>query len=428
MLDIKFIRNNIEEVKESLRKRNNNLSLDGFLEIDVRRRSLLEETETLKNRRNTVSTEIALLKKEKKDCSNLIEEMKEVGAKIKELDSELADIEAETVDFMMSVPNMLDESVPEGADEDDNITVKESGEIPKFSFTPRPHWETGVATGMLDFEGAAKITGSRFVVYKGYGARLERALINFMLDVHQTKHSYTEIMPPVIVNSDSLKGTGQLPKFEEDLFKLNYRDYYLIPTAEVPVTNLHRDEIIPEKDLPIYYAAYSPCFRSEAGSHGKDVRGIVRQHQFNKVELVKFVHPDESFKELESLLLDAEDILKMLEIPYRVIVLCSGDTGFSSSKTYDIEVWLPGQNRFCEISSCSNFKDFQAKRANIKYRPADGKKSRFVHTLNGSGLAVGRTMVAILENYQQEDGSIKIPEVLIPYMGGVEVIEAGEVN
>ena len=422
MLDIKFIRNNIDQVKDNLRKRNNDLDVEQFIKVDKRRREILEEVESLKNQRNTTTARIAELKRNKEECDDLIADMKKVGAQIKKLDRELTSVEEQLRDMTMSIPNMLDPSVPEGRDENQNITVKEHGEIPEFSFEAKPHWEVGVNTGMLDFERAAKITGTRFVVYRGYGARLERALINFMLDVHQTRHSYTEVMPPVIVNSASLKGTGQLPKFEEDLFRLNFRDYYLIPTAEVPVTNLHRDEIIPEEKLPIHYAAYSPCFRSEAGSHGKDVRGIVRQHQFNKVELVKFVKPETSYDELESLLLDAEDILKLLEIPYRVIVLCSGDTGFSSAKTYDIEVWLPGQDRFCEISSCSNFEDFQARRANIKYRPAEGGKARLVHTLNGSGLAVGRTMVAILENFQQEDGSVKIPDALIPYLGGVTEI------
>jgi seryl-tRNA synthetase len=424
MLDIRFIRNNPDRVRENLRRRNSSLDIEEFVLLDKKRRQLLEESETLKNRRNTTSARIAELKKKKEECDHLIAEMKDVGARIKELDSELADIAERSREIVLSIPNMLDESVPDGSDESENVTIREHGDIPDFPFTPRPHWEVGVDTGMLDFERAAKITGSRFVVYRGYGARLERALINFMLDTHQTRHRYTEVMPPVIVNSASLTGTGQLPKFEEDLFRLNYRDYYLIPTAEVPVTNLHRDEIIPEKHLPIHYAAYTPCFRSEAGSHGKDVRGIVRQHQFNKVELVKFVKPETSYDELEALLLDAEDILKILEIPYRVIVLCSGDTGFSSAKTYDIEVWLPGQDRFCEISSCSNFEDFQARRANIKYRPEGGGKARFVHTLNGSGLAVGRTMVAILENFQQEDGSVRIPRVLVPYMGGVKEIPA----
>jgi len=302
------------------------------------------------------------------------------------------------------------------------VDIKRWGDIPEFDFSPLPHWDIGVNAGILDFERAAKLTGSRFTVYFGQGAMLERALINFMLDLHGEKHGYIEVQPPVIVNSASLYGTGQLPKFEEDLFKLNFRDYYLIPTAEVPVTNLHRDEILDEEELPRYYAAYTPCFRSEAGSHGRDVRGIVRQHQFNKVELVKFVTPESSYEELDSLLLDAEDVLQALEIPYRVIVLCTGDLGFSAAKTFDIEVWLPGQDRFCEISSCSNFEAFQARRANIRYRPKGKKKTRLLHTINGSGLAVGRTVVAILENFQQEDGSVVIPEVLRPYMGGKEVI------
>jgi seryl-tRNA synthetase len=424
MLDIRFLRNNIEAVRQNLKKRNHELDLDRFIAVDKRRRELLEESERLKNRRNTVSAEIARLKKAKKDCSELIEQMKEVGGRIKELDRELAGIDEEVRNFMLSVPNMLHESVPEGIDENDNITVREHGDMPEFPFEPKPHWDVGTDLGILDFERAAKITGARFVVYQGLGSRLERAIMNFMLDVHQTRHGYKEVMPPVIVNSASLKGTGQLPKFEEDLFRLDFKDYYLIPTAEVPVTNLHRDEVIPEESLPIYYAAYTPCFRSEAGAYGRDVRGIIRQHQFNKVELVKFVRPDDSYDELERLTGNAETILQLLGIPYRVIILCSGDTGFSSAKTYDIEVWLPGQKRFCEISSCSNFEDFQARRANIRYRPSGGGKSRFVHTLNGSGLAVGRTMVAILENFQQEDGSVRIPKALVPYMGGVEELRS----
>ncbi len=424
MLDLKFIRENFEVVKRALEVRHSDVSLDEFLELDRRRRALIQEADELRNKRNRVSQEIGRLKKAGEDTSEMISEMKQVGAKIKALEEELSAIDKRLKDILLSLPNIPHESVPVGRDEDDNVTVKRWGDIPEFDFDPLPHWDIGVKTGILDFERAAKLTGSRFTVYFGLGAMLERALINFMLDLHRQRHGYLEVLPPVIVNSASLYGTGQLPKFEEDLFKLNYRDYYLIPTAEVPVTNLHRDEILSEDELPKYYVAYTPCFRSEAGSHGRDVRGIVRQHQFNKVELVKFVTPETSYEELDSLLLDAEDVLQALEIPYRVIVLCTGDLGFSAAKTFDIEVWLPGQNRFCEISSCSNFEAFQARRANIRYRPKGKKKTRLLHTLNGSGLAVGRTVVAILENFQQPDGSVVIPKVLRPYMAGKEIIPA----
>ncbi len=417
MLDPRFVRDNIDLVKRALEARHTDLDLDKFVELDSERRKLLQRNEELRSRRNRVSEEIGRLKKEKKDASSLIAEMKQVGAEIKELDRRLSEIDQKIKEILLSIPNIPHESVPVGEDESDNVVVKRWGDIPEFDFEPLPHWDLGEKTGILDFERAAKITGSRFVVYMGLGAKLERALINFMLDMHGRQHGYTEVLPPVIVNSATMYGTGQLPKFEEDLFKLNFRDYYLIPTAEVPVTNLHRDEILSEEELPKYYCAYTPCFRSEAGSHGRDVRGIVRQHQFNKVELVKFVVPERSYEELESLLLDAEDILQALEIPYRVVSLCTGDLGFSAAKTYDIEVWLPGQDRFCEISSCSNFEDFQARRANIRYRPKERKKPRFVHTLNGSGLAVGRTVVAIMENYQQKDGSIVIPKALREYVG-----------
>ncbi len=422
MLDLKFVRENLDVVKQALEVRQSNLSLDEFLELDRKRRQLIQESEELRSRRNRVSQEIGRLKKAGEDASDIIREMKEVGARIKRLEEELSAIDQKVRDILLAIPNIPHESVPVGKDEDDNVTVKRWGDIPEFDFEPLPHWDIGVNAGILDFERAAKLTGSRFTVYFGMGAMLERALINFMLDLHREKHGYLEVLPPVIVNSASLYGTGQLPKFEEDLFRLNFRDYYLIPTAEVPVTNLHRDEILDEDQLPKYYVAYTPCFRSEAGSHGRDVRGIVRQHQFNKVELVKFVTPETSYEELDSLLLDAEDVLQALGIPYRVIVLCTGDLGFSAAKTFDIEVWLPGQNRFCEISSCSNFEAFQARRANIRYRPKGAKKSRLLHTLNGSGLAVGRTVVAILENFQQADGSIVIPEVLRPYMAGKEII------
>ncbi len=422
MLDLRFIREHLDEVKKALEARKSNAPIDEFIKLDEKRRALIQETEGLRNKRNIVSQKIGKLKKEGKDASQLISEMKEVGSRIKEIEAELSQVDEKIKQIVLSIPNIPHESVPLGESDEDNVVVKRWGDIPKFDFEPLAHWDLAEKTGTIDFERAAKITGSRFAVYFGLGAMLERALINFMLDMHRKKHGYTEVFPPVIVNSATLYGTGQLPKFEEDLFRLNFRDYYLIPTAEVPVTNLHRDEILEEEQLPIKYVAYTPCFRSEAGSHGRDVRGIVRQHQFNKVELVKFVKPETSYEELESLLLDAEDILQALEIPYRVVILCTGDLGFSASKTYDIEVWLPGQNRFCEISSCSNFEAFQARRANIRYKPKGQKKTRLVHTLNGSGLAVGRTVVAIMENYQQKDGSIKVPKALIPYMDGTEII------
>ncbi len=424
MLDLKFVREHLDQVKSALEKRGSQLSLDRFLELDEKRRRLIQQIEELRNKRNTVSQQIGKIKKEGGDASSLISEMKQVGEEIKGLEAQLDTVEDEIQKIMLSIPNIPHESVPVGKDEEDNVVVKRWGDIPEFSFKPLPHWEIGEKTGILDFKRAAKITGSRFVVYMGLGAMLERALINFMLDLHRKRHGYTEVMPPVIVNSASLFGTGQLPKFEEDLFRLNFKDYFLIPTAEVPVTNLHRDEILSEDELPKYYASYTPCFRSEAGSYGRDVKGIVRQHQFNKVELVKFVRPETSYDELEALLMDAEEVLQFLEIPYRVVTLCTGDLGFSAAKTYDIEVWLPGQDRFCEISSCSNFEDFQARRANIRYRPKGKKKSRFVHTLNGSGLAVGRTVVAVLENYQMEDGSVRIPKALLPYMDNTEIIPA----
>jgi seryl-tRNA synthetase len=351
--------------------------------------------------------------------------MREVSGKIKEMDERVKEIEERLEQLLLMIPNIPDESVPVGESDADNVEVRRWGELRKFDFDPKPHWELGEALGILDFERAAKITGSRFVVYKGAGARLERALINFMLDLHIEKHGYKEIFPPFIVNRASMTGTGQLPKFEEEAFKLyNNTDYFLIPTAEVPVTNLHRDEILEKDDLPIYYVAYSGCFRAEVGSAGRDTRGIIRQHQFNKVELVKFTEPDKSMEELEKLTKDAEEVLQLLGLPYRVVALCTGDLGFASAKTYDIEVWMPSYNRYVEISSCSNFKDYQARRANIRYRPEKGAKPQYVHTLNGSGLAVGRTTAAILENFQQPDGSVVIPEVLRPYMGGMEVMTA----
>ncbi len=423
MLDIKFIRSNPDKVKKALKDRGMDFDLDNLLSIDEKRRKILQEVEELRNKRNTVSQEIGKRKKQGEDASDLISEMKAVGEKIKSLEQELRDTIDKFNALVLEIPNIPHESVPVGEDENDNQVVKRWGDQTEFDFPAKCHWDLGEELGILDFDRAAKITGSRFVIYKGLGALLERALINFMLDLHIKEHGYTEVLPPFIVNETSMTATGQLPKFKEDLFKLEGWDYYLIPTAEVPVTNIHRDEILKEDDLPVKFVAYTPCFRSEAGSYGRDVRGIIRQHQFNKVELVKLSKPENSYEELESLLLDAEEVLQLLGIPYRVVVLCTGDLGFSAAKTYDIEVWLPGQKRYCEISSCSNFEDFQARRANIKYRPKGSKKSKFVHTLNGSGLAVGRTVVAIMENYQQEDGSIVIPEALRPYMHGIEKIE-----
>ncbi|MEZ0328337.1 MAG: serine--tRNA ligase [Dissulfuribacterales bacterium] len=422
MLEIKFIRDNPEKVEKALQDRNNPFELKEFLQKDARRRALIQEIEDLRNQRNTVSETIGRLKKAKQDAAELMESMKAVNSRIKEIEADLIGLEQEVLNGLLSIPNIPHETVPVGKDDTENQVVKLWGDRPSFNFEPFPHWDVGERLGILDFSRAAKITGARFCVYHGAGARLERALINFMLDVHTKRHGYREVLPPFIVNDDSLRGTGQLPKFAEDLFKLEGFRYYLTPTAEVPVTNLHRDEVLDESALPVKYVAYTPCFRSEAGAHGRDTRGIVRQHQFNKVELVKFSMPERSYEELEELLLDAEEILQFLNLPYRVICLCTGDMGFSSAKTYDIEVWLPGQNRYCEISSCSNFEDFQARRANIRYRQAGQNKTRLVHTLNGSGLAVGRTVVAILENYQQKDGSVVVPDALIPYMDGMDVI------
>jgi seryl-tRNA synthetase len=423
MLDIKFIRSNPDEIREGLRKRRSKLDLEQFLAIDQKRRDLLLETEELKARRNQASGEMARMKKSGENAESLLAELGIVSARIKVLDEELKGIEEQTNDWVMSIPNVPHSSVPEGVDEADNREVRSWGQKPELPFAPKEHWELGTALGGLDFETAAKITGSRFVLLKGWAAKLERALISFMLDVQTMENNYDEVMPPVIVNRESLMGTGQLPKFEEDLFHLENTSYYLIPTAEVPVTNIYRDTTLAESQLPIAHCAYTACFRSEAGSYGKDTKGMIRQHQFDKVELVRFVHPDASYDELEKLLGHAESILQKLRLHYRVVTLCAGDLGFSSAKTYDIEVWLPGQDKYREISSCSNFEDFQARRAGIRFKPADSKKSRLVHTLNGSGLAVGRTMVAILENYQQADGSVIVPEILRPYMNGLEKIE-----
>lgn len=421
MLDTKFIRDNLDQAEAALATRGGNISLSGFRELDIKRRSLLTESETLKALKNSVSEEIAKVK-DKSTVKDKIAEMKEVSAKIKGFDDELKTVEEEFSALLMTIPNLPHPTTPVGKSEEDNVVVRSWGTPPNFDFAAKAHWDLGEDLDILDFERGAKITGARFCLSKGAGARLERALISFMLDLHTTDHGYTEVLPPFMVNRASMTATGQLPKFEEDLFRLVDPDFFLIPTAEVPVTNIHRDEILKKSDLPISYTAYTPCFRREAGSHGKDTRGLIRQHQFNKVELVKFVHPDESQTELEKLTSHAEKVLQLLELPYRLLALCSGDIGFSACKTYDLEVWLPGQNLYREISSCSSFGDFQARRAGIRFREEEKSKPEFIHTLNGSGLAVGRTLVAILENYQQADGSIVIPAALRPYMGGMEKI------
>ncbi len=422
MLDLRFVRKNIDLIRGMLKSRGMAIDIDSFVELDRRRREILGEVEGLKAKRNQLLGKISQLKKEGRDIKGIIEEAREVSKVIEGLDKELNDVKEKIYDFLINLPNIPHPSVPIGKDERDNVVIKTWGEKPDFSFKPKPHWELGEKLNILDFARGAKIAGSRFVVYKGLGAYLERALINFMLDLHTKEHGYKEVFPPYIVNKRCMFGTGQLPKFEEDLFKIEGKDYYLIPTAEVSVTNLHQNEILREEDLPIYYVAYSACFRAEAGSYGKDVRGIIRQHQFNKIELVKFTTPETSYKELESLLLDAEEVLQRLGLHYRVVELCTGDLGFAASKTYDIEVWLPGQGVYKEISSCSNFEAFQARRANIRFKKKGTKGTELVHTLNGSGLAVGRTVVALLENYQQPNGSILIPPALQPYMGGIKEI------
>lgn len=422
MLDIKFIRNNIELVEEALKKRNAKGNLDEFLKLDKSRRELIAKSEQLKQTRNEVSQEIGRLKRDKKDITHLTKEMKELGQEIKRYDRELKEVEEKLNDILLSIPNIPNEDVPVGQSDEDNKEIRRWGEVKEFDFEAKAHWDLGEELGILDPKTAAKVTGARFTFLKGLGARLERALVNFMLDLHTTEHGYTEVFPPYMVHRRSMVGTGQLPKFEEDAFKIEGTDYYMIPTAEVPVTNMYREEIIDGDILPIKHVAYSVCFRAEAGSAGRDTRGLIRQHQFNKVELVKFTRPEESYEELEKLTNNAEEVLKRLGLPYRVVVLCTGDLGFSSAKTYDIEVWMPSYNRYVEISSCSNFEDFQARRADIKYRPKKGEKAVYVHTLNGSGVAVGRTVAAIMENYQMADGSIEIPKALIPYMGGVERI------
>lgn len=425
MLELKYLRSHFAEIKKRLQHRGEDLSdLDHFDDMDRKRRTLIQETEELKARRNQVSKDISQLKKEKQDADHLIKEMREVGDRIKAIDHELKEVEEKLNHLLLSIPNIPHESVPFGEDEDDNMLARDWGEVRDFGFEPKPHWDLATELDILDFERAAKVTGSRFVFYKGLGARLERALLNFMMDLHADQHGYTEMLPPQIVNRDSLTGTGQLPKFAEDVFKLEELDYFLIPTAEVPVTNYHRDEILDIDDLPKKYVAYSANFRSEAGSAGRDTRGLIRRHQFNKVELVQFVKPEESYEALENLTGNAEKVLQLLKLPYRVMSMCTGDLGFTAAKKYDIEVWIPSYETYREISSCSNFEAFQARRAGIRFRREQGGKPEYVHTLNGSGLAIGRTVAAILENYQEEDGSITIPEVLRPYMGGLETITA----
>jgi seryl-tRNA synthetase len=424
MLDIKVLRADFEAVKNLLQHKGEDLTdLGKFEELDVRRRELIVQSEQLKSKRNEVSGQVAALKRDKQDADHLITEMREVGDQIKEIDDELRVVEETLENLLLNIPNIPHESVPIGATEDENVEIKKWGEVREFGFEPKPHWDVADHLGILDFERAGKVTGSRFVFYKGLGARLERALMNFMLDLHVDEHGYKEVIPPYIVNRASMTGTGQLPKFEEDAFRIESEDYFLVPTAEVPVTNLHRDEILSGEDLPINYAAFSACFRSEAGSAGRDTRGLIRQHQFNKVELVKFVKPEDSYAELEKLTGHAEKVLQLLGLPYRVLSMCTGDLGFTAAKKYDIEVWIPSYNTYREISSCSNFESFQARRANIRFRRDPKGKPEHVHTLNGSGLAIGRTVAAILENYQQEDGSVIIPEALRPYMGRNEVIK-----
>ena len=421
MLDIRYLRENLEEAETRIKSRGEGCSLAGFRELDDRKRKLLYANEALKAEKNRFSEEIAKVK-DKSSVRRQIEDMRATSQTIKQQDEELKQLDEELRMFLLTVPNLPSPSTPLGRSEADNVEVRRWGTPPTMDFKAKPHWEVGEALRILDFETGAKLTGARFTLYRGSGARLERALINFMLDLHTGEHGYLEMLPPFMVNRESMTGTGQLPKFEDDLFKMEGLDYYLIPTAEVPVTNIHRDEILKGTELPIRYAAYTPCFRKEAGSYGKDTRGLIRQHQFNKVELVAFTKPDDSHAELERLLGNAEKVLQLLGIHYRVMALCSGDIGFSAAKTYDIEVWLPGQDTFREISSCSNFEDFQARRAAIRFRDGEKGKPEFVHTINGSGLAVGRTVVAILENYQQEDGSVLIPEALRPHMGGMERI------
>ncbi|MDD3894723.1 MAG: serine--tRNA ligase [Syntrophomonadaceae bacterium] len=424
MLDAKLIRANPDKVKEQLQKRNTSGGIDKFLALDEERRSIISRVEELKNFRNTASQEVGRMKKAGENPEELMNKIRLTGDDIKSYDDKLKQLEQEIEAILLSLPNLPHETVPVGQSEEDNIEIRKWGKPREFDFEPLAHWDIGPNLDILDFVRAAKLSGARFTVYKGWGAKLERAVINFYLDVHTQQHNYKEILPPFMVTDDCMLGTGQLPKFAEDMFKIEGRQMYMIPTAEVPLTNLYREEILEVDQLPVYITAYSPCFRAEAGSHGRDTRGIIRQHQFNKVELVKLVKPENSYDELEKLTQDAERVLQLLELPYRVVLLCTGDMGFSAAKTYDIEVWMPSYNEYKEISSCSNCEDFQARRADIRYRPAPKGKVQYVHTLNGSGVAIGRTVAAILENYQQSDGSVLVPKVLQPYMGGNATITA----
>ena len=424
MLDLKFIRSQQQIVKEALARRNNDFDLGKLLALDEERRGIIADGEKLKNSRNMLSQEVGRLKAAKQDAAELMEKVRGISRRIKELDQELADLDERLNQELLLIPNIPHESVPVGKDEEDNVILRFEGEPPKFTFEPRPHWEIGEKLDILDFARGVKIAGARFTVLKGWAAKLERALVNFMLDLHTTEHGYTEVFPPFLVNRRTMTGTGQLPKFEEDLFLCERDDLFLVPTAEVPVTNLYSSEILPGEILPLCHTAYTACFRAEAGAAGRDTRGLIRQHQFNKVELVKFTAPEDSYLELEKLTDNAEEVLRRLKLPYRVVSLSSGDLGFSAAKTYDLDVWFPSAGIYREISSCSNFEDFQARRANIRYRPEAGARPRFVHTLNGSGLAVGRTLAAVLENYQQEDGSVVVPEALRPYLG-IDIIDQG---
>lgn len=423
MLDLKLIRGETEKVKAALGRRKENVDIDAIIAVDDKRRALLYEVEGLKAKQNEVTKKIPAMKKAGEDTTAVFAEMKEISEKIKEFDVQVREVEEELNRIMLTIPNIPDPSVPDGDTDEDNIEIRKFGEPKNFGFEPKAHWDLGKDLGVLDPDTAAKITGTRFTVYKDLGAKLERAVINYYLDTHTEKNGYTEVFPPFMVHRNSMIGTGQLPKFEEDAFKVAGTEYFLVPTAEVPVTNMYREQILDGSQLPIKHVAYTACFRAEAGSAGRDTRGLIRQHQFNKVELVKFAKPEESYEELEKLTRDAESVLQGLGLPYRVVQICIGDLGFTAAKKYDIEVWMPSYGRYVEISSCSNFEDFQARRANIKYKDGQGSKAQYVHTLNGSGVAVGRTVAAILENYQNEDGSITIPEVLVPYMGGKTVIK-----
>lgn len=424
MLDIKLLRSNFEEVEKALSTRNEDFDLSRFKELDEKRRSLLGEVESLKAQQNAVSKQIPLMKKEGKDVAPVLAEMKVLSEKVKELDVQVDAVDKELNDWMLTIPNIPNPTVPEGNTDEDNVEIRKFGEPTVFDFEPKPHWEIGADLGVLDPETAAKVSGSRFTFYKAAGARLERAITNFFLDTHTEKHGYTEVFPPFMVSRESMTGTGQLPKFEEDAYKVqgDGKEYFLVPTAEVPVTNMYREQILDGNQLPICHCAYTACFRAEAGSAGRDTRGLIRQHQFNKVELVKFTKPEQSYEELEKLTRDAEDVLQLLGLPYRVVKICIGDLGFTAAMKYDIEVWMPSYGRYVEISSCSNFEEFQARRANIKYKDNVKDKAKFIHTLNGSGVAIGRTTAAILENYQRADGSVAIPKVLQPYMGGMTEI------